>query len=134
MNAFRVSTNCETPDEPPSLFLCVDRERERYQGAAGACAFDFEGSTDNAGAVIHYFQAHAGRTAFQIRERPAVVPDLEDDAVRTVGQADGHLLRLAVLDGVGHSLLSDLVHLIDRPGLKLRNRSFGLEPAGNLKE
>ena len=93
-----------------------------------------QGSANNTGAVIHDLQSHARRAAFQIGKRQAIIFDLQHDVVRAIGQADRDFLRFPMFDGIGDGFLRDLVKLIDRAGLHLRNRTLGFKAARDFEQ
>lgn len=85
--------------------------RARDGRPAGGLALDGEGSADDADAVLHDAEAHAGRLGEAGWDALAVVADVETELARDAGEVEGQAAGLAMSKGVGNRLLGDAVQM-----------------------
>ena len=110
-------------------------------GATTATVPEGHVPADQAGAVLHHPQAHAGRVGNVRRQPSAIVEHGEAEAALRRAQAHGDALRVTVAEGVEHRLLRDPVKLVghrrilDQDGLRtLEDAVYLVDFGGRLRE
>jgi hypothetical protein len=87
------------------------RELDRNRRAFTRCTLDLEPTTTDLRAFAHHRHAEVTFRAGCLRVEPdSVVLEAENDVVVFLADRDPHVSWLGVLEGVHHSLASDVVH------------------------
>jgi len=79
--------------------------------SAGGLALDGEGAAEDARAILHDAEAHAGGLGESGWDAFAMVAYVEAQRVRGLGKVEGEATGLAMAKGVGHGLLRDAVEV-----------------------
>ena len=118
--------------------VCMDGMRGGYrnaatdEGAAFGQGADFEVPVEEAGAVAHATEAHAGGGGLCDANPNAIVLDGEVGIALVHGKANGNGRGMAVADGVGGGLLGDPVKVGGHLAVGDRDLAFRFEGAIDL--
>jgi hypothetical protein len=82
----------------------------RYLSTLTGRAFQVQCCADDAGAVTHNPDAHAGGTAGRLKTR-AIVANREHETVIVARNGNGDAGGLAVFDGIQNRLLNDVIQM-----------------------